>query len=106
MTLVCTCILCFKVAESLGHSVLGWRPVPTDNTGLGKSALLTEPVIEQVFVTPSPGSKVDLERQVLLLFNKGGKNCILQCFYIKIYEYAVKSTPLLHASCMNKVFVI
>lgn len=53
-----------KVAESLGHSVLGWRSVETDNTGLGKSALLTEPVIEQVFLTPSTRSKVDLEKQV------------------------------------------
>ncbi|XP_025667074.1 glutamate synthase [NADH], amyloplastic isoform X2 [Arachis hypogaea] len=56
-----------KVAESLGHSVLGWRSVPTDNTGLGKSALQTEPVIEQVFLTPSTKSKLDLERQMYIL---------------------------------------
>jgi glutamate synthase (NADPH/NADH) len=56
-----------KVAESLGHTVLGWRSVPTDNTGLGKSAVLTEPVIEQVFLTPSSGSKVDLEKQMYIL---------------------------------------
>lgn len=64
-------MLCFccQVAESLGHSVLGWRSVPTDNTGLGKSAVLTEPVIEQVFLTPSTQSKVDLERQVPFLHN-------------------------------------
>ncbi|XP_028789416.1 glutamate synthase [NADH], amyloplastic-like, partial [Neltuma alba] len=56
-----------KVAESLGHSVLGWRSVPTNNTGLGKSALHTEPVIEQVFLTPRSQSKVDLERQMYIL---------------------------------------
>ncbi|KAK7377496.1 hypothetical protein VNO80_02921 [Phaseolus coccineus] len=56
-----------KVAESLGHTVLGWRSVPTDNTGLGKSALQTEPVIEQVFLTPSSESNVDLERQMYIL---------------------------------------
>ncbi|KAL5989333.1 glutamate synthase [NADH] [Asimina triloba] len=39
-----------KVAESLGHTVLGWRRVPTDNTGLGKSALQTEPVVEQMYI--------------------------------------------------------
>lgn len=54
------------MAESLGHTVLGWRPVPTDNSDLGKSALMTEPVIEQVFLTPSTKSKIDLERQVML----------------------------------------
>jgi len=58
--------LCCQVAESLGHSVLGWRSVPTDNSELGKSAQETEPVIEQVFLTPSTLSKVDLERQVPL----------------------------------------
>ncbi|KAK7320851.1 hypothetical protein VNO77_30707 [Canavalia gladiata] len=56
-----------KVAESLGHSVLGWRSVPTDNTGLGNSALQTEPVIEQVFLTASAQSKVDLEIQMYIL---------------------------------------
>ncbi|PIA49013.1 hypothetical protein AQUCO_01300099v1 [Aquilegia coerulea] len=56
-----------KVAESLGHTVLGWRPVPTDNTGLGKSALETEPVVEQVFLTPSPRSKADFEQQMYIL---------------------------------------
>lgn len=61
---------CFKVAESMGLSILGWRSVRTDNTGLGKSALQTEPVIEQVFLTASGKSKVDLERQVLFI---GGK---------------------------------
>ncbi|CAB4302041.1 unnamed protein product [Prunus armeniaca] len=56
-----------KVAESLGHTVLGWRSVPTDNSDLGKSALQTEPVIEQVFLTPTPRSKLDLERQMYIL---------------------------------------
>lgn len=61
-----TALFWLKVAASLGHTVLGWRSVPTDNTGLGKSALQTEPVIEQVFITPSSHSKVDLEKQVCL----------------------------------------
>ncbi|XVF10044.1 hypothetical protein REPUB_Repub07fG0149900 [Reevesia pubescens] len=56
-----------KVAESLGHRVLGWRSVPTDNSGLGNAALLTEPVIEQVFLTPTPRSKADLEQQMYIL---------------------------------------
>ncbi|XP_022890356.1 glutamate synthase 1 [NADH], chloroplastic isoform X1 [Olea europaea var. sylvestris] len=56
-----------KVAESLGHTVLGWRPVPTDNSGLGKSALQTEPIIEQVFLTRTPKSKADFEQQMYIL---------------------------------------
>lgn len=60
-------LICLQVAESLGHTVLGWRSVLTDNSDLGKSALQTEPVIEQVFLTPTPRSKLDLERQVYVL---------------------------------------
>ncbi|KAF8379702.1 hypothetical protein HHK36_029146 [Tetracentron sinense] len=56
-----------KVAESLGHVVLGWRSVQTDNTGLGKSALQTEPVVEQVFLTPNPRSRADFEQQMYIL---------------------------------------
>ncbi|KAI5572183.1 hypothetical protein BDE02_11G145400 [Populus trichocarpa] len=56
-----------KVAESLGHTVLGWRPVPTDNSALGNAALQTEPVIEQVFLTATPRSKADFEKQMYIL---------------------------------------
>ncbi|KAJ8772038.1 hypothetical protein K2173_027215 [Erythroxylum novogranatense] len=56
-----------KVAESLGHTVLGWRSVPTDNSGLGNAALQTEPVVEQVFLTPTPRSKADFEQQMYIL---------------------------------------
>ncbi|ONM11113.1 Zinc finger CCCH domain-containing protein 46 [Zea mays] len=54
-----------KVVESLGHVILGWRLVPTDNSDLGESALETEPVIEQVFVTKSSRSEAEFEQQVL-----------------------------------------
>lgn len=64
------------MAESLGHSVLGWRLVPTDNSGLGNSALQTEPVIEQVFLTATPKSKADFEQQVFTVY-KSCENDIL-----------------------------
>uniref|UniRef100_A0A0D9WJI6 glutamate synthase (NADH) n=1 Tax=Leersia perrieri TaxID=77586 RepID=A0A0D9WJI6_9ORYZ len=54
-------------AQLLGHDVLGWRRVPTDNSGLGKSAVDTEPVIEQVFVTKSARSKAGFEQQMYVL---------------------------------------
>lgn len=56
-----------KVAESLGHVVLGWRHVITDNNGLGKSALQTEPVVEQVFLTKSSRSSAEFEEQMYIL---------------------------------------
>ena len=39
-----------QAAEALGHKVLGWRKLTTCNTDLGKAALDTEPVIEQIFL--------------------------------------------------------
>ncbi|XP_062232093.1 glutamate synthase 2 [NADH], chloroplastic-like isoform X2 [Phragmites australis] len=56
-----------EIAKLLGHAVLGWRRVPTDNSDLGKSALDTEPVIEQVFVSKSSCSKADFEQQMYIL---------------------------------------
>ncbi|CAL9116276.1 unnamed protein product [Musa textilis] len=56
-----------KVAESLGHVVLGWRRVPTDNRDLGVSAVQTEPIIEQVFLAPSSRLSTDFEQQMYIL---------------------------------------
>ena len=41
-----------RIAFELGLSVLCWRPVPRDNSGLGPSAKGKEPIILQPFVTP------------------------------------------------------
>eukprot|EP00245_Coleochaete_scutata_P001682 TRINITY_DN12105_c0_g1_i1.p1 TRINITY_DN12105_c0_g1~~TRINITY_DN12105_c0_g1_i1.p1 ORF type:complete len:2269 (+),score=508.94 TRINITY_DN12105_c0_g1_i1:124-6930(+) len=56
-----------RVAESLGHKVLGWRKVNTDHSDLGQSALDTEPVIEQFFVTPSEKSTLEFENQLYFM---------------------------------------
>lgn len=50
------------VASQLGHVTLTWRPVPTNNRSLGKSALQTEPVIEQWFIT-ARGNHAALETE-------------------------------------------
>ena len=57
------------VAQGLGHDVLGWRRVPTDPVGVGPSALATQPVVEQVFLSLSSQDtygKTDAEQQVTL----------------------------------------
>ncbi|XP_022872883.1 glutamate synthase 1 [NADH], chloroplastic-like [Olea europaea var. sylvestris] len=41
---------------------LDWQLVPTDNSELGKYALQTEPIIEQVLLTPTPKSEVHFEQ--------------------------------------------
>lgn len=59
-----------QVATNRGHKVLGWRLVPTDSTGLGESALRTEPCIMQFFVRRGPmdaAVKLSMEQQMFVL---------------------------------------
>ncbi len=59
-------------ADRLGLQVLGYRQVPINPNGLGKSALATAPQIEQVFVGAKGGDLFDdgaLERKLFVLRN-------------------------------------
>ena len=51
---------CRKLFEAIireeGQSLLGWRPVPTNNASLGETARSGEPVVRQVFI----GRRADL----------------------------------------------
>ncbi len=44
-----------KIVEEEGQHLLGWRRTPTNNAGLGASALAAEPDIYQVFIGRSAG---------------------------------------------------
>ena len=52
-----------------GQSLLGWRDVPTDLTGLGKRVIETMPVIRQAIVVASPKLKDQdaFERKILTI---------------------------------------
>jgi len=52
-----------------GQTVLGWRDVPVDNTGLGESVKLVEPVVRQVFIArgANSGSQDAFERQLFVI---------------------------------------
>jgi len=39
-----------RIVAETGHTVLGWRDVPTNNASLGKTALACEPVVRQIFI--------------------------------------------------------
>jgi glutamate synthase (NADPH/NADH) large chain len=56
-------------ASELGHKVIGWREVPTNPTGLGKTALESRPAMAQVFVD-RPAALADdatFERRLVLV---------------------------------------
>ncbi|WP_148255085.1 glutamate synthase large subunit [Aidingimonas lacisalsi] len=51
-----------STAEELGYRLQAWRTVPTDNRGLGQTALASEPRVEQCVVVPiEPMSSVALD---------------------------------------------
>ena len=58
-----------QTAAEEGLSVLGWRTVPTEPAGLGKTALGAMPLIQQVFLAPAaPGvDTMALERRAFVL---------------------------------------
>ncbi len=56
-----------STAEELGYTILGWRALPTDSTGVGRSALAVEPAMFQMFLAPSDKAmfaSLELEQQV------------------------------------------
>jgi len=60
------------IAAGEGAPVLGWRRVPTDNGGLGDTALAGEPAVYQVFVGRPPGLETAeaFERRLYVLRRK------------------------------------
>ena len=65
---------CKNMLESLikdrGLKVLGWRPVPVDNSMLGKEPLDSEPITEQIFVEMGATKDKKKFEQDLLLVRK------------------------------------
>ncbi|MDQ3855898.1 MAG: glutamate synthase subunit alpha, partial [Chloroflexota bacterium] len=57
-----------SLAARMGLRVLGWRPVPRDDSYIGASARSSQPCIEQVFVERPDGVDADaFERRLYLL---------------------------------------
>jgi len=73
-----------------GQTLLGWRDVPTDNTGLGVSVKLVEPVIRQVFIGRGANCPTtdDLERKLFVIRKRVGNMIRVsgldgsECFYV------------------------
>ncbi|MEZ5262424.1 MAG: glutamate synthase large subunit [Acidimicrobiales bacterium] len=53
-----------KILADEGITILGWRDVPTDPSGLGSMALAVMPVIRQLFLAADGLRGIDLDRRV------------------------------------------
>jgi glutamate synthase domain-containing protein 1 len=79
-----------QAAWKNGFTVLGWRTVPADREGLGKSALATEPVIEQWFITrSSKWTLEDTEAQVRSQYS------VLLCCACEVLQYVASCAATL-----------
>lgn len=58
-----------QVVQEEGQFLLGWRDVPTDNADIGKTAQVTQPVFEQVFIERDKSLPDDLafERKLYVI---------------------------------------
>ncbi len=63
-----------RAIKDEGQVLLGWRDVPRDNSGLGESVKLIEPVIRQVFIGGGAGVTVTdaLERKLYIIRKVAG----------------------------------
>jgi glutamate synthase domain-containing protein 2/glutamate synthase domain-containing protein 1/glutamate synthase domain-containing protein 3 len=61
-----------EIVKKEGQAILGWRPVPVDNSNIGKTAQQTQPIIEQVFILRNKTIKEDLdfERRLYIIRKK------------------------------------
>ena len=58
-----------EVVAAEGQTVLGWRDVPVDNSGLGERVKAVEPVVQQIFVgrAANIASEDDFERRLFII---------------------------------------
>jgi glutamate synthase domain-containing protein 2/glutamate synthase domain-containing protein 1/glutamate synthase domain-containing protein 3 len=66
------------VATAEGFDVVGWRDVPTDNAGLGRTALDSEPAVEQFFVRPTTGLDPDELDTALYVLRRAIENAVAE----------------------------
>ncbi|MHB9288333.1 glutamate synthase large subunit [Halobacteriales archaeon Cl-PHB] len=59
-----------------GLEVLAWRAVPTDNSGLGQTALDSEPDVHQVVVTSSAGATGEAFERQLYVGRRAAENAV------------------------------
>ncbi|HZU35691.1 MAG TPA: glutamate synthase central domain-containing protein, partial [Gemmataceae bacterium] len=84
-----------SVIRSEGQHVLGWRPVPTNNTMLGYTARASEPVIRQVFIgrAGSVADEAGFERKLYVIRKRvesavrGADLCQRSMFYVPSFSY-------------------
>jgi len=85
----------------VGCAIAGWRVPPTDNSSLGRSALLAEPEVAQIFVIPSEPATQEHFETVLFLARKRTTHKALQL----VAEDEQPNAPVYFCSLSSKTIV-
>jgi glutamate synthase (NADPH/NADH) large chain len=59
-----------KLVQEYGQNLLGWRKVPVNNSNIGPTALASEPVMEQIFVSAAEGLDDEAFDRALFVIRK------------------------------------
>lgn len=92
------------VVAEMGHDAISWRVVPTNNRSLGASALSTEPIIEQLYISSRGKLKhLQPEQQLYVLrkmiesrlrkVNINDDECYFCCLSSQTVVYKGQLTP-------------
>ena len=66
-----------QIVEAEGQTLIGWRDVPVDNTGLGESVKAVEPKVRQLFIARGPNTAdQDAFERKLYVIRKRAENAI------------------------------
>jgi len=97
------CKSAFKeFAEKEGLRIIGWRNVPIDDSVIGVTAKITQPVFEQVFIG---GGDVDLEQKLYLVRRQIEKKLGSLCYLTNISTRTLTYKGLLMPEQLGDFFL-
>jgi len=70
--------ICSEIIQAEGQRLIGWRTVPTNNSSLGETAKLQEPLVRQVFIAKGHGvkSSAEFERKLYVIRRRITKSIV------------------------------
>ncbi|HSI66321.1 MAG TPA: glutamate synthase large subunit [Planococcus sp. (in: firmicutes)] len=87
-----------RVIEEEGLDCLGWRPVPINDSFVGKVAAKTKPVIRQIFIGASAELKdrMDLERKLYIIRKRIEQEMVGQEDFKDVYFSSLSASTIVY----------
>ncbi|MGK7376808.1 glutamate synthase large subunit [Planococcus sp. 1R117A] len=87
-----------RIVKEEGQKCLGWRPVPVNDSFVGKVASKTKPVIRQVFIGASDDltNHMDLERRLYIIRKRIEQEVSCEEKYKDVYFSSLSSSTIVY----------